>query len=235
MLGFSRWLLLCLLLLSFSACSEIEIQAVILTPTANQIRPQVVDTQVAGVASPTLLLENTEPPSPTITITPVTTSATEIIATGAHQTPNECIQLTPTPPPSANALLLEVEDYNTDPQRYRGRRNASNNQTVSMLDEDNLSIPLDYVGNATMLVRYSNDSAGPLEVVELRIIGQTTRVFTFSAFNTRRPGMRSGEGLECFQTVAFGDVTFSAQDHTLEVRVTGGDGFGVELDVILLQ
>ena len=190
MLRFSRWLLFCLLLLSSSACSDIGIQAVILTPTSNQIHTQAVDTQVVAMVSPTFLPENTLPPSPTITITPVTTSTAATIATGVHQTPNQCIQFTPTPPPSANALLLEAEDYNTDPQRYRGRRNASNNQTVSMLDGDNLSIPLDYIGTATMLVRYSNDSAGPLEVVELRIIGQTTQVFTFAALNTSVPPHR---------------------------------------------
>jgi hypothetical protein len=105
-----------------------------------------------------------------------------------------------------------------------------------MLAGENLSIPLNYVGNATMLVRYSNDSAGALEVIELRIIGQTTRAFSFSALNTRRPGMSSGDGWECFQTVVFvSPVEFFAEDHTLEVRVTGGDGFGVELDGIVIQ
>jgi len=47
--------------------------------------------------------------------------------------------------------------------------------------------------------------------------------------------MSPGQGLECFQTVAFGPVAFSSEDHTLEVWVTGGDGFGVELDFIVIQ
>jgi hypothetical protein len=79
-------------------------------------------------------------------------------------------------------------------------------------------------------VRYSNDNFGPTEDVTVRIDGED--VGSFQAQDTGD----NGEGWNHFVSASnIGARAVSAGTHALNVRVSGGDGCGVEIDVTTLD
>jgi len=79
-------------------------------------------------------------------------------------------------------------------------------------------------------VRYSNDNFGPLETVEVRVDG--ARVGQLAAQDTGD----GGRGWNIFEwSGLLGPVTLSPGRHTVTVIVSGGDGFGVEIDAVSLE
>ena len=79
-------------------------------------------------------------------------------------------------------------------------------------------------------VRYSNDNYGPTETVTISLDGSS--VGQFSAEDTGN----YGAGWNVFvQTPTLGTANLSAGSHQVVVSVSGGDGYGVEIDTVILD
>ena len=114
------------------------------------------------------------------------------------------------------------------------RSNASNQQTVllSSGQSRSLSVNLPCAGTYELTVRYSNDNFGPLETVAVSVDG--TPVGTFQAQDTGD----FGAGWNVFVTAnTFGlwPSGWDAGNHQILVTVSGGDGYGVEIDCVTLD
>ena len=95
------------------------------------------------------------------------------------------------------------------------------------------SFTLDHDADEIMLfIRYSNDNidAGPLETIEFFING--SHIGAFEAQDTGSGGL--GWNIFAFSPVFFSGP-LQAGDHLLETMVTGGDGFGVEIDILFVN
>jgi hypothetical protein len=89
-------------------------------------------------------------------------------------------------------------------------------------------------GKYAVTARYSNDGGSALEDVQL--IFDDTSVGGFTAENTRASGMSPGEGWNAFLTTPdIGVVNVVEGSNTLAIQVTGGDGYGVEIDWVKLS
>ncbi|MGH8592059.1 MAG: glucoamylase family protein [Gammaproteobacteria bacterium] len=109
------------------------------------------------------------------------------------------------------------------------RSNASGLKTVSLQSDQSRTWQIQSPASAryTVAVRYSNDNFGPLDDVEVLVDGGS--VNHFAAQDTGDFGF----GWNVFvETGSLGTVDLAAGEHDVRVKVTGGDGFGVEVDAI---
>lgn len=84
--------------------------------------------------------------------------------------------------------------------------------------------------NGTVIVRYSNDNSGSTETVSVMLDG--SEIGEFAAQDTGN----FGHGWNVFvfsATIQIEDV--AGGEHTLAVQISGGDGYGVEIDAILFE
>ena len=114
------------------------------------------------------------------------------------------------------------------------RSNASGTQTVSLHSGKirTMTVDLPCAGTYELTVRYSNDNFGPLETVSVFVDG--TPVGSFQAQDTGD----FGNGWNLFLTSdPFGPwpLLWDAGSHQVTVAVSGGDGFGVEIDQVTLD
>jgi len=112
------------------------------------------------------------------------------------------------------------------------RSNAQGARTILLQADQSrtLSFNLGSPASYAVSVRYSNDNYGPTETVTVSVDGST--VGQFSAQDTGN----YGAGWNVFvQTSTLGTVNLSAGDHTVVVSVSGGDGYGVEIDAVVLD
>jgi len=112
------------------------------------------------------------------------------------------------------------------------RPNASGGQTIQLDDGESRTIAFD-VTNSTrfdVIVRYSNDNFGPLETIEVFV--DAISVGSFEAQDTGDFGL----GWDTFASSdPLGPVFLDVGGHDVTVSVSGGDGFGVEVDVVMLK
>jgi hypothetical protein len=106
-------------------------------------------------------------------------------------------------------------------------------KTIPLQAGDTRSFTFDTFTAGTIHVglRYSNDNLNtmPVETLEVRIDGQLV-----AAFEAEDTG-DFGQGWNAFSVVPeMGSIALTPGAHQLEVRVTGGDGYGVELDAVML-
>jgi hypothetical protein len=114
------------------------------------------------------------------------------------------------------------------------RSNASGSKTLSLHKGEAASWSFTAPARAhyALSVRYSNDNNGPLEKVGVFLDG--TRVARFDAKDSGNRGR--GRDWNTFLSASdLADVNVLEGKHTLEVRVSGGDGYGVEIDVVTLS
>jgi len=139
------------------------------------------------------------------------------------------IQLESTSPPSASQLVLEGEG-GTGNGQVMPRSAASGLRTVWLHAGElrRFVFELPVGGRYRVRVRYSNDNFGPREVVTVRVDG--TPVGQFEAQDT---GDR-GHGWNVFAEAEIGSVVLATGAHELTVEVSGGDGYGVEIDSVTL-
>ncbi len=114
------------------------------------------------------------------------------------------------------------------------RSQASSQATVRLQagEQQRYTFLLPVAATYRILLRYSNDNANssPTEALQVQVdgfdIGSATAVDTGDG----------GSGWNVFATASdVGIVALGVGSHTLEVTVTGGDGFGVELDTVKLE
>jgi hypothetical protein len=112
------------------------------------------------------------------------------------------------------------------------RSNASGGQTVWLHAGESRKIVFDLAVGASyeVRVRYSNDNDGPLETVTVTVDGAP--VGDFQAQDTGD----FGNGWNVFlSSGSIGVVDLSAGSHAVTLSVTGGDGFGVEIDDVSFE
>ncbi len=112
------------------------------------------------------------------------------------------------------------------------RSNASLGETKLLMSGDSLTFKFKTLGEKqySIKIRYSNDNYGPLEVVS--IFSDNVKVGEFNPQDTGD----YGNGWDIFITSeAIGPVLVGPGDHTLTLKVEGGDGYGVEIDSVTLE
>jgi len=117
------------------------------------------------------------------------------------------------------------------------RGNASNRATVLLLAGGALTLRAQSTtpGRYTLRIRYSND--GPRTAPEqLDVVIDGSSVGQVQAENTRGDAMAPGTGWNEFRTSqTLGPVDLTPGPHTIVVAVSGGDSYGVEIDVVTLE
>lgn len=135
-------------------------------------------------------------------------------------------------PPVATPTRITVEAENgRGDGRIMSRSRASGRQTVLLLSGQTRQLPVSIRAEASyrVAVTYSNDNFGDTEVVRLTIDGVS--LGTFRAQDTGDFGM----GWNSFATAVVGSTLLSVGSHTVAIAVSGGDGFGVEIDKVELS
>lgn len=137
---------------------------------------------------------------------------------------------------------LEGESGYGDGDTSHDRSNASGgnlNNVVWLKDGESRSWPftLDFSGIfATVTITYSNDNhdlrSG--ELVTITLDGMF--IDSFSAEGTSPPGICQGCGWNIFTATAPIDIGYIPNgDHTISAIVSGGDGDGIEIDVLKIR
>lgn len=124
-------------------------------------------------------------------------------------------------------LTLEAETASaTGDGSIMHRSNASNLKTVLMQTGQQRTFPLnitvpDYY---EMTLRYANDNWGNSEEISVLVDNNTN--YAITAKDTGDGGF----GWNIFERDSFGSVFLDAGTHEITVGVTGGDGYGIEID-----
>lgn len=133
-------------------------------------------------------------------------------------------------PVAPERIELEGEDA-TGPGRTRQRDAASGQLAALLMDGESLDFSFDLPAAARyqLSVQTSNDNFGPLETVKIMLDG--VPVGQFAAPDTGD----WGQGWNVFESTVVGEIELAAGTHSLAMSVHGGDGFGVEVDVVTLD
>jgi hypothetical protein len=128
-------------------------------------------------------------------------------------------------------IPLEGEAGTGDGQVMQ-RSAASGQHTVSLHAGESHTLRFQLPAHARYLisVHYSNDNFGPLETVDVRVDG--VPIGQFTAQDTGDFGLGWNVFLSSGPIAA---VDFQPGEHDVRVSVNGGDGFGVEIDVAILD
>jgi hypothetical protein len=113
------------------------------------------------------------------------------------------------------------------------RSRASNRETTQLFDsQSRTNTFLASAGTYRLRLRYSNDNFGPLEAVEVSVDG--TIIGSVSTEDTTPTGSEpSGSGWNVFYCAEVASpVSLGNGNHSLSLKVMGGDGFGIELDAV---
>jgi hypothetical protein len=129
---------------------------------------------------------------------------------------------------SAATVLVEAE-AGTGAGQVMQRSAASGQQTVWLHAGQTRTFPLAVTaaGSYALSLHYSNDNYGPLETVAVNVDGAP--VGQFQAQDTGDWGY--GWNV-CLWSGSLNPVALSAGTHTVTATVSGGDGYGVELDAL---
>lgn len=134
--------------------------------------------------------------------------------------------------PSPTRIVLQGEDGMGD-GLTRSRSNAWGGRTVWLDDGEaqTMTFSPGRGESARVAVRYSNDNFGPSETVTVLLDG--LEIGSFLAEDTGN----NGNGWNIFEwsvDIPAGAFT-TVDDHTLTVSISGGDGFGFELDAVTVD
>jgi len=128
---------------------------------------------------------------------------------------------------------LEAEDGSGDGQTMM-RSNASSEKTRWLHAGETLTITTTIADPAlyTFSVRYSNDNLNTRPGEQVQVIVDDTPLDRFTAQDTGD----SGYGWNVFVTTdPLGPIYLWPGEHTIQIEVTGGDTYGVEIDVIYAE
>jgi hypothetical protein len=138
----------------------------------------------------------------------------------------------PTPAPTPPATLRFEGESGWGDGHVMARSNASGQRTIWLHagESRSHSFSLGAATTYSVSVRYSNDNYGPTETVTASIDGAD--VGSFQGQDTGD----NGEGWNHFVSANnIGSRQIPAGSHTLSLRVAGGDGYGIEIDVTTLD
>jgi hypothetical protein len=142
------------------------------------------------------------------------------------------LALVTNPSHAASVLVLEAEAGTGDGSSV-ARNNASAGQTRHLVTGESamMSFSLAFPGSVDTVVRYSNDNFGPLENVQVLIDG--IPMGSFLAQDTGDFGAGWNVFVDDSSLPTSGQLT--AGSHQLSLAISGGDGFGVEIDNVTLS
>ena len=131
---------------------------------------------------------------------------------------------------AAASYVVEAEAGTGDGSNsFRGNASGGLSVLLHSGDSRTMSIQVPYQTQYELIVRYSNDNFGPLESLEVSVDGNV--VGSFFAQDTGD----GGSGWNIFaESGPLGPITLSPGAHEITIAVTGGDGFGVEIDTVTL-
>jgi hypothetical protein len=132
--------------------------------------------------------------------------------------------------PQAQINLEAEAGPNGNP--VQGRANASGGSAVLLTNDGSVRLPFDLrnPGQYTLVVRYSSDGPGTRSE-EVSVSIDAKPVGQFEAQNTRASGQNVGAGWSNFVlSPTLGPVDLSRDTHTVVVKVTAGDRYGIDID-----
>jgi cytoskeletal protein RodZ len=164
-----------------------------------------------------------------------------LLSVGVLCAVSACGSLAPPPAPSmhddnpSTEIDLQAESgANGNP--VMSRTQASGGQTVLLKTDGSVVLPFDLrtPGLYKLAVRYSTDGPGVRsEQVDVAVDGHPAG--QFEAQNTRTTQQDPGGGWDSFVTSpAFGPINLSRDSHTVTVKVSAGDRYGIEIDEVTL-
>jgi hypothetical protein len=175
-------------------------------------------------------LEALDPGSYTVTVTADGfNDARDTVAVAAGETTTHNLALTPLSFPSSFPLQANEA---ASPGSVMFRTEASDGTTVLLQDGQTATwvFELPAADEYWLVVRYSNDNFGLLETVTVSIDGDL--VGEFQAEDTGD----DGSGWNVFvDSPPLGPHELEPGQHELTLSVTGGDGYGVEIDHVSLE
>lgn len=134
--------------------------------------------------------------------------------------------------PTLEEFSIEAETAtNVDHDKVRSRTNARRQETLWLQRGEETSFPaaIETEGDYLIRIFYSNDDEGRCDDVLVKVDGR--RKAKFHTENTRKPGMKGGEGWNEFavsKDIPVGHLSNGI--HTVTVLIDDGDAFGVEID-----
>lgn len=137
------------------------------------------------------------------------------------------VKLANTPLSTTTTTIQEAEAASGTGE-VRLRSSASNQRTILLKAGQTRSFRFtnQQTQNMTFIVRLSNDNWGATEKLEAYLDG--TKIGETLAPDTGDRGL----GWNVFAELTMAQKSVLAGSHVLEIRVTGGDGYGVELDCL---
>ena len=113
------------------------------------------------------------------------------------------------------------------------RKDAFGGRTVHLDTGDRIKFPvtIQESGYYILYIRHSNDNLNPpkkTEILEVQLNGGK-----LGQYLTEDTGDK-GTGWDIFREPAYGDLLLYPGTNEIELVVTGGDGYGIEIDAIIL-
>lgn len=127
---------------------------------------------------------------------------------------------------AASTLILKLEAENGNGGRADRPRSGASNKFTNWLcpTKGSTAFRMNLTESVDLIrIRYSNRNSGPLESVQILVDKQS--LCTFSAQDTDDWNVFRWASCVLGEDIAQGP-------HTLRISASGGDGFGVEIDVI---
>ena len=203
----------------------------------------LVEMGAVAPAAPAPTVEASQPP--VLGLTPTAEPPTATATPEFSPTPTELFPPTATPAPlpldvkwmtpAAGATPVAV-GYQAEKAAFDGvriaRSMAYNVETVLLNDGQGVTFALDapVSGHYTLYIRQSNDNPrGQTETLKTQIDGQDTGEIV-----TVNTGTSSGEGWNAFAVLTVGTFVFEQGAHSVTLTASGGDGYGVEIDALIV-
>jgi hypothetical protein len=164
-----------------------------------------------------------------LAIAPTTTTSSTSTTTSSSLPTTTDTSIAPPDGPIHDGPIRAELELAAGPGEPKPRANASSGSTLWLHAGESTSVTTDVgrPGSYLLVVRYSNDNFGDLETVSIAVDGNT-----IGAFQAQDTG-DFGSGWNVFlESPGLGPVNLSAGPHVITISVSGGDGNGVEIDLV---
>ena len=236
----TKWLNQAHLIVSIAGLVLVGVVVIVLVTGNGEKDPEVPPT-----STPTATQTATLSPTPTPTATPsLTPTLTQTPPTGGAvppapippTAPRPPTPVPPTAPPPTVPPLPEIDlegEFGVGSGQVKERSEASGARTILLQAGESRTLSFDLIAGARyrLNIRYSNDNANdlPSELVAVAVDGDLLGQFVPQ--DTGDDGF--GWNVFAWSDIV-GVVDLSPGHHEVVLSVTGGDGFGVEIDVVAL-
>lgn len=132
--------------------------------------------------------------------------------------------------PTGTTITVQGETGTGGTIMFRSQALGARTRLLKTGQTSSHSVTLPQTGQYAISLRQSNDNYGPLEKIQLHLDGQS--IGEFVSVDTGN----GGAGWNVFATVGpLPPTSLTAGSHTFTLTVSGGDGYGVEIDAVFFN